>query len=191
MWDDTKTKKGSLQFYLSIIISIMGFVTFMIWSIILILLIIGNIIYWRGFPYELGPTSEDILWGGWLHLLIVLFLLIVTPLSLIITCSGALTFIGGLVYFRKKRLLFLMISYFANNIIFLLLSFLICIPLIIFLNTPDRIPFSVFILGLLLISYLIRLILTTIVIFNHYSIKNNKAMRSNFTSQFLKSVPIV
>ena len=69
----TGLKKGSLDRNLSVIISILGMSSFVIWTLLLVLLVIGNIIYWSGFPYDLGSTSEYALWGGWAHLVLKLW----------------------------------------------------------------------------------------------------------------------
>ena len=185
---ETGLKKGSLDRNLSVIISILGMSSFVIWTLLLVLLVIGNIIYWSGFPYDLGSTSEDALWGGWAHLLIIMVLILMIPISLIFGGSGILTFIGGMVHIRKQRPLVLTISFVFNLMILLVMIFIFLGSLL--LTLPDRIPFSLFLLGPLILSYLARLILTAKVIFDHYKV-NEKAAKSNLPSNVHKGISSV
>ena len=173
MKDMSGTKKRSLDRTLSLIIAGMGLTSFIIWSLLFILLVIGNIVYWSGFPYDLGPTSEDALWGGWVHLLLVLFLILMIPFTLILMGSGILTFIGGLVHIRKQRPLVLTISFVINLIFLFVMTIILLFSFLI--SLPDRIPFSLFILGPLILSFLARSILTAKVIFDHHRTRERAA----------------
>ncbi|MBN1390171.1 MAG: hypothetical protein JXA22_05975 [Candidatus Thermoplasmatota archaeon] len=179
MKDMAGTNKPSLDRTLSVIIAGLGLSSFIIWSLLFVLLVIGNIVYWSNFPYDLGPTSEDVLWGGVIHLLIILFLILMVPISLILLVSGILTFTGGLVYVRKQRPFVLTISFVANLMILLMMMFILFCSLLLFL--PDKVPLSLLILGTLILSYLARSILTAKVIFDHYR-TGDKAMRSHLPS---------
>ncbi len=179
MKDMNGTKQRSFDRNLSIIIAGMGLSSFIIWSLLFVLIVIGNIVYWSGYPYELGPTSEDVLWGGWIHLLIILFLVLMVPFTLIFVGSGINTFIGGLVYIRKQRPLVLTISFVINLMILLGMVFILLCSFLF--SLPDRIPLSLLILGPLILSFLVRLILTAKVIFDHHRTRENAA-RSNLPS---------
>jgi magnesium-transporting ATPase (P-type) len=175
MKDMAGTKKPSFNRTLSVIIAGLGLSSFIIWSLLFVLLVIGNIVYWSNFPYDMGPTSEDVLWGGVIHMLIILFLILMVPISLIFLGSGLLTFIGGLVYVRKQRPFVLTISLVANLMILLMMMFILFSSLLLILIQPDRTLLLLFILGPLILSYLVRSILTVKVIFDHLKTRDKES----------------
>ena len=164
---------------LSYIIAGMGLGSFLVWSIVLVLLVIGNIVYWSGYPYELGPTSEDVLWGGVLHLLLIMFMILMTPIAIFVAGSGILTFIGGIVNVRKGRKHVLGISLVPNVLIFMGFSMLAFGTFLMI--SPDRVPMSSILLGPLIVSHLVRTILTVIVLFDRQEINGKKNGYSHFT----------
>lgn len=185
MKEMTATKQGSFHRNLSIIISGMGLSGFIFWSILFILTVIGNIVYWSGYPYYLGPTSEDVLWGGWIHMFIITFLILMIPFSLILSSSGIITFIGGVIHIRKRRPLGLMISFIINLMILVGMEFILLIAFLF--SFPERIPTLLFILGPLILSFFIRLILTGKVIFDHYRTRE-KAVKSSLNTNIQRGI---
>jgi len=185
MKDMAGTKKPSLDRTPSVIIASLGLSSLIIWSLLFVLLVIGNIVYWSNFPYDLGPTSEDVLWGGVIHLLIVMFLILMVPISLIFIVSGILTFTGGLVYVRRQRPYVLTISFVANLMILLMMMFIFFCSFLF--RLPDMIPPSLYLLGPLILSYLARSILTAKVIFDHYR-TGDKAARPHYPSDVPRGI---